>query len=84
MHCIQGWAFSSDLQSVNNDELRCEDGKMRQNGGHHAIRRRKLPQKSDLPTFFGDLPFLGRYFGYTSVTQFNLINLISINQFNFT
>ena len=28
---------------------------MSQNGGHHAIRRQKLPQKSDLPTFFGDL-----------------------------
>ena len=50
---------------------------MGQNGGHHAIRRQKLPQKSDLPTFFGDLPFLGRYVSYMSVTKVNLINLIN-------
>ena len=34
---------------------------MSQNGGHHAIRRRKLPLENVLPTFFGDPPFLGRY-----------------------
>ena len=53
--------------------------RMKQNGCHHAIRRRKLPLKSVLPTFFGDLPFLGRYVGYTSVTYVTLITLISIN-----
>ena len=55
-------------RGVNNDLFRCEDSKMSRNGGHHAIRRRKLPLKSDLPTFFGDLPFLGRYVRYISVT----------------
>ena len=30
---------------------------MSQNGGHHAIRRRKLPLESDLPTFFGNPNF---------------------------
>ena len=52
---------------------------MSQNGGHHATRRQKLPLKSDLPTFFGDLPFLGRYVRYMSVTSVTLITLISIN-----
>ena len=56
-----------------------EDSKMKQNEGHHAIRRRKLPLKSDLPTFFGDLPFLGRYVRYISVTRVNLIKIININ-----
>ena len=67
------------IAGVNNASIRCEDGKMGQNGGHHAIRRQKLPLKSDLPTFFGDLPFLGRYIRYISVTQVNLINIISIS-----
>ena len=53
---------------VNDDKIRCEDGKMSQNGGHHAIRRRKLPLESDLPTFFGDLPFWGCYVSYMVVT----------------
>ena len=38
----------------------------KQNGGHHAIRRQKLPLESDLPTFFGDSNFFGRYVGYVS------------------
>ena len=50
-------------------KLRPKDGRMKQNGGHHAIRRHKLPLESDLPTFFGDPPFLGRYVSYTSVTR---------------
>ena len=49
---------------VNKAKFRCEDGKMGQNGGHHAIRRQKLPLKSDLPTFFGDPNFFGRYVRY--------------------
>ena len=73
-----------DWKGVNNDKIRCEDSKMKQNGGHHAIRRRKLPLKSDLPTFFGDLPFLGRYVGYISVTIVTLIKLIIINLINFS
>ena len=30
---------------------------MKQNGGHHAIRRQKLPLESDLPTFLVTLHF---------------------------
>ena len=52
--------------AVNNAQFRCEDSKMSQNGGHHAIRRRKLPLESDLPTFFGDPTFFGRYVRYVS------------------
>ena len=65
---LQGCDIKHDHNGVNNDESRCEDIKMSQNGGNHAIRRRKLPLKSVLPTFFGDLPFLGRYISYMSVT----------------
>ena len=47
--------------SVNKAKFRCEDSRMGQNGGHHAIRRRKLPQKSDLPDMFGDFPNLAAW-----------------------
>ena len=63
---LQGCDIKHDHNGVNNDESRCEDIKMSQNGGNHAIRRRKLPLKKVLPTFFGDLPFWGRYVGYMS------------------
>ena len=72
---LQGCDINHDYQGVNNAYFRCEDSKMRQNGGNHAIRRRKLPLKKVLPwvlpTFWGDLPFWGRYVGYMSVTQVN-------------
>ena len=49
---------------------------MSQNGGHHAIRRQKLPLESDLPTFFGDPNFFGRYVGYVSYQVSYIINVI--------
>ena len=64
---------------VNDDKFRCEDSKMSQNGGHHAIRRRKLPLESDLPTFFGDPNFFSRYVGYVSYQSSYIINEIKLN-----
>ena len=51
---------------------------MGQNGGQYAFRRRKLPLENVLPTFFGDLTFLGRYVGYISVTKLILINFFNL------
>ena len=49
----------SDFKTYHFDaKFRLKDGRMSQNGGHHAIRRRKLPLENDLPDFFDDLPFL--------------------------
>ena len=61
---VRGVPERSVQVGVKNAQFRCEDGKISQNGGHHAIRRRKLPLENDLPdfffwkiTFFGNLTY---------------------------
>ena len=51
--------------SVFRARFRPKDGRMKQNGGHHAILRQKLPLESDLPTFLVTLHF----WAVTSVTR---------------
>ena len=60
-----GTAMAGSSSSVFRAQLRPKDGKMSQNGGHHAIRRRKLPLENVLRTFLVTLHF----WAVTSVTR---------------